>query len=165
MKSSQFENSVKTSNLKELTEFSKILTCFQCGTCTGSCPSGRYTSLNVRRIIKDSIQKDISDELELWMCTTCYNCQERCPRGIKITDEILKLRSEAVKKGKVLPAHRAVCRYLIETGHAIPIDEMHISIRKQIGLAEPETVHKYPKALKEVKTLLKSTGFDELIKE
>lgn len=144
---------------------SEILTCFQCGTCTGSCPSGRYTSLNVRRIIKDSIQKDISDELELWMCTTCYNCQERCPRGIKITDEILKLRSVAVKKGKVLPAHRIVCRYLIETGHAIPIDELHISIREQIGLAAPETVHKYKKALNDVKTLLKSTGFDELIKE
>ncbi len=165
MKSSEFENSVKTSNLKESTEFSKILTCFQCGTCTGSCPSGRYTSLNVRRIVRDSVKKDISDELELWMCTTCYNCQERCPRGIKITDAILTLRSEAVKKGKILPAHRKVCKFLVKTGHAIPLDDAHSAIRKKIGLGAPETVHKYPKALKEVKTLLRSTGFDELIKE
>ncbi len=165
MKSSEFENSVKTSNLKELTEFSKLLTCFQCGTCTGSCPSGRYTSLNVRRIIKDSIRKDISDEPDLWMCTTCYNCQERCPRGIKITDEILRLRSEAVRKGKILPAHRNVCRFLFETGHAIPLDDIHSAIREKIGLDVPETVRKYPKALREVITLLRSTGFDELIKE
>jgi heterodisulfide reductase subunit C len=144
---------------------SEILTCFQCGTCTGSCPSGRYTSLNVRRIIKDSLQKDILDELDLWMCTTCYNCQERCPRGIKITDEILLLRNQAVKKGKILPVHRKVCRFLLETGHAIPLDDIHSAIREKIGLAVPETVHKYPKALGEVITLLRSTGFDELIKE
>jgi len=144
---------------------SEILTCFQCGTCTGSCPSGKYTSLNVRRIIKDSIKKDISDQPDLWMCTTCYNCQERCPRGIKVTDAILSLRAEAVKKGRILPAHRAVCKFLIEMGHAVPIDDIHISIREKIGLSEPETVRKYPKALKDVKTLLSSTGFNELIKE
>lgn len=165
MKKPEFEKSVKTSNLKELTESSKILSCFQCGTCTGTCPSGRYTSLNVRRIVKDSVKKDISDELELWMCTTCYNCQERCPRGIKVTDAILTLRSEAVKKGKILPAHRKVCGFLIETGHAIPIDDAHSAIREKIGLGAPETVHKYPEALREVKKILKSTGFDELVKE
>jgi len=144
---------------------SDILTCFQCGACTGSCPSGKYTSLNVRRIIKDSIKKDISDQLDLWMCTTCYNCQERCPRGIKVTDAILSLREDAVKKGHILPAHRSVCKFLIETGHAVPIDEIHIAIREKIGLCELETVHKYPKALKDVKTLLGSTGFNELIQE
>jgi len=143
---------------------SEILTCFQCGTCTGSCPSGKYTSLNVRRIIKDSIKKDISDQLELWMCTTCYNCQERCPRGIKITDAIFSLRAKAVKNGRILPAHRAVCKFLIETGHSVPIDDIHITIREKIGLEQSETVSKYPNALKDVKTLLASTGFDELIK-
>lgn len=143
---------------------SEILTCFQCGTCTGSCPSGRYTNLNVRRIIKNSIKKDISGDLDLWMCTTCYNCQERCPRGIKITDEILLLRSEAVKKGRILPAHRKVCEFLVEKGHAVPLDDAHNAVRKKIGLAAPETVQNYPKVLKEVKILLRSTGFDELIK-
>ncbi len=143
---------------------SEILTCLQCGTCTGSCPSGKYTSLNVRRIVKDSIKKDVSDQIELWMCTTCYNCQERCPRGIKITDAILSLRAQAVKKGKILQAHRIVCRYLLETGHSIPIDEKHIDVRKKMGLDEPETVRKYPKGLKEVKLLLESTHFNELVK-
>ncbi len=115
--------------------------------------------------MRDSIKKDVSGELELWMCTTCYNCMERCPRGIRITDEILRLRSEAVRKGKILPAHRNVCRYLAETGHAIPLDDVHGALREKIGLSFPENVQKHPKALKEIKTLLKSTGFDELIKE
>ncbi len=143
---------------------SEILTCFQCGTCHASCPSGRYTSLNVRKIVRDSSKKDVTGEPELWMCTTCYNCQERCPRGIKITDAVLLLRSEAAKKGRILPAHRNVCKFLLEKGQAIPIDDEHILIREKIGLGLPETVHKYPKALREVKALLKSTGFDELVK-
>lgn len=144
---------------------SEILTCFQCGTCHASCPSGRYTSLNVRKIVRDSVRKDISDETELWMCTTCYNCQERCPRGIKVTDSVLALRNEAVRKGRILPAHRQVCMFLIETGHAIPLDGEHTSIREKIGLGLPETVCKYPMALEEVKILLRSTGFNELIRE
>lgn len=165
MKKPDFETPVKTPNPEDLAGTSKILTCFQCGTCTGSCPSGRYTNLNVRRIVKDSVKKDISGDPDLWMCTTCYNCQERCPRGIKITDEILLLRSGAVKKGKILPAHRKVCKFLLRTGHAVPIDDTHSAVREKIGLKTPETVHKYPKALREVKTLLKSTGFDGLIQE
>lgn len=143
---------------------SELLLCLQCGTCTGSCPSGIYTSLNVRRIIRDSVRKDVSNDSELWMCTTCYNCQERCPRGIRIADAILELRSEAVRKGIMLPAHKRVARFLIETGHATPLDEPHKAARKKMGLGLPETTHKYPEALKEVQTLLKSTRFYELIK-
>lgn len=142
---------------------SEIFTCIQCGICTGSCPSGKYTSLNVRRIIKDSVKKDISDEIDLWMCTTCYNCQERCPRGIKVTDAILMLRSEAVKKGKILPAHRTVCKSFIDTGHSVPIDTIHVEIRRKIGLSETDTVIKYPSAQKELRKLLELTGFIKLI--
>ncbi len=140
---------------------SEMLTCLQCGTCHASCPSGRYTSLNVRKIVRDSAKKDVSSEPELWMCTTCYNCQERCPRGIKVTDAVLALRSEAVKKGKILPAHRKVCNFLMETGQSIPPDDERISVRKKIGLG----ISPQKKALKEIRLLLKSTGFDELIKE
>ena len=139
-----------------------ILTCLQCGTCHASCPSGRYTSLNVRKIIRESVRKDISDEPELWMCTTCYNCQERCPRGIKVADAVLALRSEAVRKGKILPAHRKVCGYLIETGYSIPIDDRHRVMRKKLGLGFSEAARK--RTLKEVRALLESTKFNELLK-
>ncbi len=140
----------------------EILTCFQCGTCHASCPSGKYTSLNIRKIVRDSVKKDVSDQQDLWMCTTCYNCQERCPRGIKVTDAVLALRSEAVKKGKILPAHRKVCNFLIRTGQSIPLDDKHLDIRKKLKLRTDKASWK--KALKDVRALLRSTGFGELIK-
>jgi heterodisulfide reductase subunit C len=142
-----------------------FLTCMQCGTCTGSCPSGRYTSFNTRRIVLSARRnKDVYHDKDLWLCTTCYQCQERCPRGIKIVDGILTLRTESVHSGLMLPAHKKIAELVIETGHAVPINDAVRTNRKDLEMDElPETVHKYPEALDQVKTLLKLTGFKELV--
>ncbi|MBC7085282.1 MAG: CoB--CoM heterodisulfide reductase subunit C [Methanomethylovorans sp.] len=142
-----------------------ILKCMQCGMCSGSCPSGRHTSLNVRRLIRHACKNpDVLRKKELWMCTTCYNCQERCPRNINIVDAILKIRTIAAHEGMILAEHRHVIKLLIEYGHAVPIDEMSMNKREQLGLERlPETVHKYPEALEEIKTLLKSCNLDKIL--
>ncbi len=142
-----------------------ILKCMQCGMCTGSCPSGRHTSLNVRRLVRHAMKsRDVLEDEELWMCTTCYNCQERCPRRIDIVDAILKIRSIAAHGGIMLPEHKQVIKLLLEYGHAVPIDEMNMKKREELGLDRlPETVHKYPEALDEIKMLLKVCKLAEII--
>lgn len=144
-----------------------VLTCMQCGSCSGSCPSGRYTSLNTRRIVRKARKnKDILHDDDLWMCATCYNCQERCPRGIKIVDAILMIRTIAVHEGIMLPAHRKISELVLKHGHAVPINDATKEKRKNLGLEElPETVHKYPEALADVKKLLESCEFDKLVVE
>ncbi len=144
-----------------------FLTCMQCGTCTGSCPSGRYTSLNTRRIVLAARRnKDVYHDKDLWMCTTCYQCQERCPRGIKIVDGILALRTESVHMGLMLAEHRQVAGLVIDKGHAVPINDANRDKRKELGMDElPETVHKYPDALEQVKKLLEITGFVKLVQK
>jgi heterodisulfide reductase subunit C len=145
-----------------------VLSCMQCGTCTGSCPSGRHTALNTRRIIRDARKNRVailSDEA-LWLCTTCYTCQERCPRNIPITDAILELRRLAIKEGFMLPEHRKISEMVMECGHAVPLDEETKKKREELGLDPiPETVQKYPEALQEVRNLLKACKFDELVAE
>lgn len=145
-----------------------VLSCMHCGTCTGSCPSGRHTGLNTRRIIRDARKNRatvLSDDA-LWLCTTCYTCQERCPRGIPITDAILELRRLAVREGFMLPEHRRVSEMVLEYGHAVPLDEETKKKREELGLDPiPETVQKYPEALKGLKILLKTCKFDELVAE
>lgn len=142
-----------------------ILKCMQCGVCTGSCPSGRHTALNIRKLIKKSIKSsDILLDDELWLCTTCYNCQERCPRGIDIVDAILKIRSLAVHNGIMLPEHKDVVKFLLESGHAVPIDKTNITKRESLGLESlPETVHKYPQSLEEVKKLMQVCNLETII--
>ena len=145
-----------------------VLSCMQCGTCTGSCPSGRHTAFNTRRILRDARKNRdtvLSDD-NLWLCTTCYTCQERCPRGIPITDALLELRRLAVREGFMLPEHRKVSKMVLECGHAVPLDEETKKKREELGLEPiPDTVQRYPEALEELKTLLKTCKFDKLIAE
>ncbi|MDI3486998.1 MAG: heterodisulfide reductase subunit [Methanolobus sp.] len=148
---------------KQLREAStNALRCMQCGVCSSSCPSGRHTSLNIRKLVKIAGRNpDIIKNEELWMCTTCYNCQERCPRGIDIVDTLLNIRSISSQHGIIFPEHREVCQMLIKYGHAVPINDQNKIKRTEIGLEElPETVHKYTDSLNEVKKLLTSCGFE-----
>ena len=49
--------------------------CFMCGTCTGSCPSGKFTAFRTRKLIRLAQlgQKDrILPSDDMWFCTTCY---------------------------------------------------------------------------------------------
>ncbi|MDW7730840.1 MAG: CoB--CoM heterodisulfide reductase subunit C [Methanolobus sp.] len=142
-----------------------IFKCMQCGVCSGSCPSGRHTSLNIRKLVRKAAKTaDVLLDEELWMCTTCYNCQERCPRNIDIVDAVLTIRTIAAHEGIMHPEHRKVSELLMEYGHAVPIDDENRKKRIDLGLNElPETVHKYPEELEEVKLLLVSCGFDVLL--
>ncbi|WP_340820334.1 CoB--CoM heterodisulfide reductase subunit C [Methanolobus sp. WCC4] len=160
------KNATGKDTLDKLTEVSTdALKCMQCGICSSSCPSGRHTSLNIRKLVKMAGKTtDILDSAELWMCTTCYNCQERCPRGIDIVEILLDIRAISAHNGRILPEHKEVCAMLIEHGHAVPINEENKMKRTGIGLEElPETVHKYKDELEEVKVLLSSCGFEELV--
>lgn len=157
---------------KELLEALKaegldILACMHCGICTGSCPSGRHTGLNTRRLLRDAHKgRDVLSDKDLWLCTTCYTCQERCPRGIPITDALLELRRLAVREGFMLPEHRKVSEMVMECGHAVPLDEETRKKREALGLDPvPETIQKYPGALKQLQALLKACKFDELVAE
>lgn len=144
-----------------------LAVCFQCGTCTGSCPSGRRTPYRVRQLVRRSLagfKEDLLKDDTIWMCTTCYECQERCPRGIKIVDIVKIVRNYASRAGHMGQAHKMTGAFVIKTGHGVPINDATKSLRKSVGLDElPPTTHEFPEALEEVQTILKTTKFDSLI--
>jgi len=141
--------------------------CAQCGKCTGSCPSGRRTAWRIRQIFQKVLlglrTEALSDEA-LWDCTTCYTCQERCPRKVKTTDIVRVLRNLAVREGHMREDHAKICQIVFRYGHAVPINDDTKVVRKRLGLSEiPPTVHKHPKALEEVITIIDGTGFRDLV--
>jgi heterodisulfide reductase subunit C len=147
----------------------RIRTCIQCGTCSSVCPSGRRTAFRTREVMRKALL-GLKDEVlaseDLWLCATCLTCLERCPRQIKVTDAIVIMRNMAVEEGYMLPPHRKTAQKLLETGHAVPIDDKNKEKRKQLGLKEiPPTVHSHKDALKDVQTIMERTGFQELIEE
>ena len=141
--------------------------CFQCGTCSGSCPSGRRTPYKVRQIVRKcllGLKEEVITDDALWMCTTCYTCQERCLRSVKIVEIIKKARNIAAHAGYMAKPHKMTGVFVMNTGHGVPINDATKALRTKIGLPEiPPTTHAYPEALEEVQKICKLTGFDELI--
>ena len=140
--------------------------CYQCGTCSGACPAGRRTPYMIRRLVRKALMgyKDVIADDAIWMCTTCYECQERCPRDVKIVEIVKAIRNVAAHEGYMATAHKKTGSFVAKTGHAVPINDKTNALRKEIGLSElPATTHSDAAALEEVQTLIKATGFDELI--
>jgi len=150
-------------------DMATLRACLQCGTCTGSCPSGRRTAWRIRQIFLKTIiglREEALSSDDLWNCTTCYTCQERCPRKVRSTDIVRVLRNMAVKEGHMRPEHAKVCEIFFKYGHAVPINDDVKAIRKRLALSElPPTVHMYPEALKEVLVLVDDKGFRALVEK
>ncbi|MDO5851557.1 MAG: CoB--CoM heterodisulfide reductase subunit C [Methanobacteriaceae archaeon] len=144
-----------------------LAVCFQCGTCTGACPSGRRTPYRIRQLVRKAafgLKDEVINDDAIWMCVTCYECQERCPRDVKIVEIVKAVRNVAAHAGNMALAHRKTGSFVIKTGHGVPINQATKDLRKEIGLDEiPPTTHKYPEALDEVQKLVKDTEFDKLV--
>lgn len=144
-----------------------VAICFQCGTCTGACPSGRRTPYRIRQLVRRAVmglKDDVISDDTIWMCTTCYECQERCPRAIKIVDVVKIVRNYAAQAGYMAPAHKMTGSFVIKTGHGVPINDATMALRKSVGLDKlPPTTHSFPEALEEVQKITKAAGFDKLI--
>lgn len=141
--------------------------CYQCGTCTGSCPSGRTTAFRTRQLIRKAqlgLKDDILPSEDLWMCTTCYSCVERCPRDVDIVDIIILMRNMAVQKGYMAEDHKKVGRSLLKIGHTVPASDKLKQLRVSMGLsADPPTTIADPQALADFKKIMAKTGFEKLI--
>jgi heterodisulfide reductase subunit C len=79
-----------------------VLQCYQCGTCSGSCPvieEMDYGPRRIMRMIHDGEEELVLSSHDMWFCVSCYSCANRCPRDIPITDVMALLRSMAIEKG------------------------------------------------------------------
>jgi heterodisulfide reductase subunit C len=78
----------------------RLMSCIQCGTCSGSCPLSIYMDYTPRRIInlvREGFREDALASQTIWLCASCYNCAVNCPQKIHITDVMYSLKREAIK--------------------------------------------------------------------
>ncbi|MBD3169490.1 MAG: heterodisulfide reductase [candidate division Zixibacteria bacterium] len=78
-----------------------IQQCFQCGTCSASCPMGRMLDLLPRKLMS-LLQFGQSDAIAAantaWVCASCHTCMVRCPRGIDITKVMEAIRQLTLRQ-------------------------------------------------------------------
>ena len=80
---------------------SRVLTCIQCGKCTGSCPESGKTPFNVRMLVRKTQFAQGIDESVPWYCTSCGACSIRCPRDVKPSEVIIEIRSGFIEDGQI----------------------------------------------------------------
>jgi len=74
--------------------------CYQCGTCSGTCPWNLVRDFRVRRILSlAQLGLEGYEGEDLWLCATCKACVDNCPRGVEIIDVIRTLRSIVAETG------------------------------------------------------------------
>jgi heterodisulfide reductase subunit C len=69
--------------------------CYQCGTCSGSCPMVEHITAVPRRImalLQLGQAEALAEANTPWVCASCHTCMVRCPRGIDIPKVMEALR-------------------------------------------------------------------------
>jgi len=96
--------------------------CYQCGTCTATCPWNLVKSFLPRRIMHQAQLGLVDFEAEeMWLCVTCGACVQRCPRGVELIDVFRALRRAITSLGvaTVPDALRMVIKNISSLGNPL----------------------------------------------
>jgi Fe-S oxidoreductase len=107
---------------EELCRETDAALCFQCGTCTATCPLADQGKLNVRRLIRlgafgDGRPGTSAGAPGLWSCTTCAQCNVGCPRGVDVVGVVRHLRGRQWRKNEVPPGLRPLMWAELQDGN------------------------------------------------
>ncbi len=138
-----------------------FLKCFQCGTCTASCPVREVNNgFNCRRIIRlvklGAREKVLTDSF-IWMCSACYACYERCPQNVNITGLMTSLKNMAVKNGLAPSSLKSLIDLLADFGALGEITDFENTIRRKFNIEE---IHQSPD---NVRNILKKSNIRNIL--
>lgn len=142
-----------------------VMTCLQCGNCTGVCPISLKIDYKTRSIIKFCQFGLKKFTLETrWVCATCYRCYEHCPADINPAEVMIALRHIAIKEGVIPPFIRMAAMNLVNYGQSIKPDPEIERVRRELELEDmPSRNPEFAKVVREINLLIRSTGYDKLI--
>jgi len=139
-----------------------ILTCIQCGRCTGSCPVSRVVDEHNPRKLMEMTILGLRSEVLLgplpWYCLSCFTCLDRCPQNGDVGEAMFAIRNLAVREGNVPKGILTQAQSLFETGRVITPSRMALIQREKYGLGKEPAVD-----VESVQKILRKTFFDKLI--
>lgn len=142
-----------------------VMTCLQCGNCTGVCPISLKIDYKTRTLIKYcqfGLKKYTLGTR--WVCATCYRCYEHCPADLNPAEIMIALRHIAVREGIVPPFVKTAATNLVIYGQSIKPDPDIDKVRKELGLGKIGAEHPdYGKVIREIGVLVHAAKYDKLI--
>ena len=142
-----------------------VMTCLQCGNCTGVCPISLKIDYKTRSIIKycQFGLKTLTLGTQ-WVCATCYRCYEHCPADINPAEVMVALRHIAIREGVIPPFIKVAATNLVKYGQSVKPDLEVEKIRKELELDDvPSRGAEYAKVIREINLLIHAVGYDKLI--
>ncbi len=142
-----------------------VMTCLQCGNCTGVCPISLKIDYKTRNIIK-CCQFGLKKYTlgTRWVCATCYRCYEHCPADLNPAEVMIALRHIAVREGIIPPFIKTVAANLVKYGQSTKPDVENDKIRQELGLKPPPARNQeYNSVIREIRVLIHASKYDKLI--
>ncbi|MGI6295175.1 MAG: 4Fe-4S dicluster domain-containing protein [Armatimonadota bacterium] len=90
-----------------------VLSCYQCGECTGGCPVAFSMDIapnQVIRMAQAGMKDEVLSSTAIWLCAGCETCATRCPRGVALSKIMDACRQISVAEGKVNPEQKNVLK-------------------------------------------------------
>jgi heterodisulfide reductase subunit C len=119
----------------------KIMTCMQCGTCSGSCSASfamDHTPRQLWRMVQRGLHDDVFRSRTFSMCTSCYYCTLRCPRGLPLTEAIHALKKLAYSRGITEKKSASFYRIFLDTVRRYGrVREMELMTRYFLAVKSP----------------------------
>jgi heterodisulfide reductase subunit C len=85
-----------------------IKRCFECASCTLSCPvsevDSSYSPRKLIHMILLGMKEEVLSSDLIWYCLNCYRCYVHCPQDVQFTHIMEVLRSLAVEQGYAEPS-------------------------------------------------------------
>ena len=120
--------------------------CYQCGVCTGSCPTAdkmRYGPRKIMHMVHLGIVDRALRSPDIWYCVSCYSCSVRCPQGVPVSDVMSVLRNMSIEQG------------LAEDNEAT-FSQLFLRILEEHGrMYEPEVMLRYFSSVLDVDAMVK----------
>ncbi len=139
--------------------------CFQCGTCTASCPVIRaagdtYMVRKLLKMAKLGLKEELLNSEVLWYCAVCHSCEERCPQGVKVAEVLGTLRNLAAEEGNLPKGLKALASNIVKFGLSMEMSEDQEMWREVMGLPPLSKPN-----LKHVRRIIEETGLAKIVAE
>jgi len=141
-----------------------IFYCFQCGTCSATCPVQHAFDIKPHEIIQKSLlgfREEVLNSKTIWICTTCFGCLERCPQGVNLTDVLFAIKNIASKTKKMPGDIKSLLENIFEMGRIAEVSDFENEDREDLGLP---TLPEEPD-VEGIRKIFKRTKLAELLEE
>lgn len=93
----ELEEAIRNEFVKKVEELSgeSLLNCYQCGRCSGGCPSAPFMDLlpnQVIRLAQLGREEEVMCSKTIWLCASCFTCFVRCPHGVDLAKVMEAMR-------------------------------------------------------------------------